>query len=62
MAKKKREFQDIRIREVPTDLARRFRSALVADGYTLNEWFILEAAKTARIHEDRVKEGRGGRG
>jgi len=59
---KKRLTQDIRIRDVPTDLVRRFRSALVADDITLIEWFMPAAALTADAHEQRVKAGKWGGG
>jgi hypothetical protein len=53
------EFQDVRIREVPVPLARRFKSALAARGITVAEWFLIEAARTAEEHERSVKVRRG---
>lgn len=52
-------FQDVRIREVPVPLARRFKSALAARGLTVAEWFMVEASKTAEEHERSVKARRG---
>jgi hypothetical protein len=59
MMKKRREFQDIRIRGVPTELVRRFRSVLVAQGLTMLEWFMETAAATADGNERRMKVGGG---
>jgi hypothetical protein len=43
----KGDMQDIRIREVPVRLARRWRRALAASEMSMTEWFILRAAETA---------------
>lgn len=49
------DFQDVRIREVPVPLARRWKSALAARGLTVAEWFMVEAARTAEEHERGFK-------
>jgi hypothetical protein len=55
----KEKFTDIRIRQVSRELARRFRSALAADGVSVVEWFTQRAAETAQVHEDRIRAGKG---
>lgn len=45
------KLQDIRIRNVPQEMARRLKAALTRDGTTLAEWFMLAAARTADAYE-----------
>ena len=47
------DFQDIRIREVPSELVRRLKSVIALRGQTLCEWFMIEAAKTANNGYDK---------
>ena len=57
----KEKYTDVRIRGIPRELARRWRSAIVADGISMVEWFELRAAQTAEAHENRVRAGKGGK-
>ena len=45
--KARERFQAVNIRGIPTRLVVRWRRALVRDGISIQDWFILRAAETA---------------
>jgi hypothetical protein len=46
-------FQSVNIRGIPTRLVRKWRRAIDAKGLSMQEWFILHAAKTADDGKDK---------
>ena len=57
--KPKGRLQDVRIRNVSTELTRRLKAALTANGeVSLSEWYTQQAAATAAAYENRMKHGR----
>jgi hypothetical protein len=50
----KQDMQEVRIHKAPKKLVNRLKAALLSEGWTLSDWFIVAAAKWAAEYERRA--------
>jgi hypothetical protein len=49
--------QDVRVRDVPVELARQWKAAIAARGLTVRRWFLEAAEREAKAFERKMRGG-----